>query len=331
MVLLALDRLETPSPDCWLDYVQRLSHSASESDRLEVVFGGCLPGGMHKAGQGVFRRSKSQAPPALPPPPPNQSNHHGKTKFTIVGPFLVHKLLGPKRTPPRPPTAQKRRPGAGGRVLTYIYKPHLMRFQPPLSYLFTWPHNPPHALQAFTAIMKGRMTEEELRIWFMRIDANANGSVDWDEFSTYLLLEGQQTKSQETARTEYIPHVSPVTSRDVAHSDMVTRVLVHPRTGKYYTFSRCPCRLHKRRCRLSLTVCLGGGGADPRNNQHNPQCANCWALLMRKRHRKERRPQRPSESIDPRSTRREGRVTVQGPVKKPQPDEMSHRGRGGCY
>ena len=38
---------------------------------------------------------------------------------------------------------------------------------------------------------------------------------------------------------------------------------------------------------------------DPRNNQHNPQCANYWALLTRKRHHKEHRPQRPSGSIDP--------------------------------
>ena len=30
-----------------------------------------------------------------------------------------------------------------------------------------------------------------------------------------------------------------------------------------------------------------------------------------------------------RSTRREGRLTVKGPVKRPQPDEMSHREGGG--
>ena len=38
---------------------------------------------------------------------------------------------------------------------------------------------------------------------------------------------------------------------------------------------------------------------DPRNNQHNPQCANYWAPLTRKRHHTEHRPQRPSEHSDP--------------------------------
>ena len=38
---------------------------------------------------------------------------------------------------------------------------------------------------------------------------------------------------------------------------------------------------------------------DPRHNQHNPQCADYWALPTRKRHHTEQRPQRPSEHSDP--------------------------------
>ena len=38
---------------------------------------------------------------------------------------------------------------------------------------------------------------------------------------------------------------------------------------------------------------------DPRNNQHNPQCANYRAPLMRKRHHQEHRPERPTERSDP--------------------------------
>uniref|UniRef100_A0A7S1IYZ1 EF-hand domain-containing protein n=1 Tax=Eutreptiella gymnastica TaxID=73025 RepID=A0A7S1IYZ1_9EUGL len=91
---------------------------------------------------------------------------------------------------------------------------------------------------AFSKIMKGRMTNAELSLWFMKIDANANGSIDWDEFSTYLLLEGEQAKSQEIARTEYIPLAVPQKPREHLHSDMISRMLVHPRTGKYYSFSR---------------------------------------------------------------------------------------------
>ena len=91
---------------------------------------------------------------------------------------------------------------------------------------------------------------------------------------------------------------------------------------------------------------------DPGNNQHNPQYANYWAPLTRKRHtpppsaqpqhtnhwaprtrkrhQQEHRPQRPTESRQRVATRRnmqrEERMTVQGPVKKQQPDGMSHRG-----
>ena len=63
---------------------------------------------------------------------------------------------------------------------------------------------------------------------------------------------------------------------------------------------------------------------DPRNHQHNLQCANYWGPLTRKRYHKAAaavRTQRPDAA-------REGeeRVTVHGPVKKPQLDGMSHRG-----
>ena len=61
----------------------------------------------------------------------------------------------------------------------------------------------------------------------------------------------------------------------------------------------------------------------PHNHQHNPQYANYWAPLTRKRHHKAHRPQRPSERSAP--TQWEN-VNVQGPVQKQQPDGMSHRG-----
>jgi hypothetical protein len=37
----------------------------------------------------------------------------------------------------------------------------------------------------------GQGNEEELRKLFMRIDANSDGTVDWDEFSSFILLENQ--------------------------------------------------------------------------------------------------------------------------------------------
>ena len=107
---------------------------------------------------------------------------------------------------------------------------------------------------------------------------------------------------------------------------------------------------HPERCR---------GGADPRhgvwvaegNNQHNPQYANYWAPLTRTRHtprhiqhspgtptpglrecgndtsKSTGRSGRQKKAAPRRNMRRDERVTVQGPVKKQQPDGMSHRGR----
>ena len=89
---------------------------------------------------------------------------------------------------------------------------------------------------------------------------------------------------------------------------------------------------------------------DPHNNQHNPQCANYWAPLTRKRHipphpaqprhtndwaprtrndtSKSTGRSRRQNAATRRNMRREERVTVQGPIKEQQPDGMSHGGGG---
>ena len=91
---------------------------------------------------------------------------------------------------------------------------------------------------------------------------------------------------------------------------------------------------------------------DPGNNQHNPQYANYWAPLTRKRHIPPHPATAPARqrlglrergndtsgstgrsgrqnTATRRNMRREERVTVQGPVKEQQPNGMSHRGGGG--
>ena len=87
----------------------------------------------------------------------------------------------------------------------------------------------------------------------------------------------------------------------------------------------------------------------PGNNQHNPQYANYWAPLTRKRHipphpaqpqhtnhwaprtrkrhRQEHRPQRPTERSDPTQHAKGRAGDCPGPpVKKQQPDGLSHGG-----
>ena len=67
---------------------------------------------------------------------------------------------------------------------------------------------------------------------------------------------------------------------------------------------------------------------DPRNNQHNPSTPTTG--LCERENVTSRNTGRSSRqnAATRRSMWREERMTVQGPVKKQQPDGMSHRGGG---
>ena len=69
---------------------------------------------------------------------------------------------------------------------------------------------------------------------------------------------------------------------------------------------------------VSGRIPRGGTPQQPAQPRHT----NHWAPQTRKRHQQEHRP----NAATRRNMRREDRVTVQGPVKKQQPDGMSHRG-----
>eukprot|EP01012_Entosiphon_sulcatum_P043513 TRINITY_DN5785_c0_g1_i1.p1 TRINITY_DN5785_c0_g1~~TRINITY_DN5785_c0_g1_i1.p1 ORF type:complete len:1237 (+),score=171.78 TRINITY_DN5785_c0_g1_i1:705-4415(+) len=94
-------------------------------------------------------------------------------------------------------------------------------------------------LAAFRPVVGNTMTDDQLRVWFSKIDFNANGYVDWSEFSTYVLLEGQQGQLQDGVKYEYVKTSLHMTNRpELWHRDMVTTLLVHPRLNRYYTCSR---------------------------------------------------------------------------------------------
>jgi WD40 repeat protein len=107
---------------------------------------------------------------------------------------------------------------------------------------------------AFARKLGQTMTDEQLRLWFMRIDASANGAVDWDEFSSFLLYSTERIETIVTSSGVALEEVSfvkdPVsaiangTSASATrvsgynHADSMTRILVHPRNGKIYTSSQ---------------------------------------------------------------------------------------------
>ena len=52
--------------------------------------------------------------------------------------------------------------------------------------------------------MHGHVTDDELDRIFMKVDTNCDGTVDWDEYLTYMLLEcrGQDTMNVKVSNIE---------------------------------------------------------------------------------------------------------------------------------
>eukprot|EP01062_Namystynia_karyoxenos_P080483 TRINITY_DN8685_c0_g1_i1.p1 TRINITY_DN8685_c0_g1~~TRINITY_DN8685_c0_g1_i1.p1 ORF type:complete len:1509 (+),score=324.09 TRINITY_DN8685_c0_g1_i1:92-4618(+) len=94
----------------------------------------------------------------------------------------------------------------------------------------------PEFVEAFGAIM-GERTTEELKLWFMRIDANASGAIDWEEFSSNLLFQHKGVPDNGRNR-EFVSTTQPDPRKGIGHKGQVSTVVVNERTGTYWTASR---------------------------------------------------------------------------------------------
>ena len=75
------------------------------------------------------------------------------------------------------------------------------------------------------------MNDKQLRQLFMRIDADSNGSVEWNEFMNYMLLENQTLSSMKQEHFEYVKSNKPDPAphkEKLCHSDMITDIIVIP-------------------------------------------------------------------------------------------------------
>jgi WD40 repeat protein len=80
----------------------------------------------------------------------------------------------------------------------------------------------------------------------MRIDANSDGSIDWEEFMNYILLENETLSMMRAETCEYLnPKIPDPTSsmKTNTHRDMITDCLLVPNTEssehwRYFTSSR---------------------------------------------------------------------------------------------
>jgi len=51
------------------------------------------------------------------------------------------------------------------------------------------------------------MSDKEFRQLFMKIDADSNGSVEWNEFMNYMLLVNQTLSSMKKEHFEYVKSI----------------------------------------------------------------------------------------------------------------------------
>ena len=95
---------------------------------------------------------------------------------------------------------------------------------------------------AFGGVLGRDMSKEQLTHLFMKIDANSDGTVDWDEFTNFMLLESQSSSGHNTTEgasklIEVDPRNEP-NPKHLHHSDMMDGILQLPKIERLFTYSR---------------------------------------------------------------------------------------------
>ena len=85
------------------------------------------------------------------------------------------------------------------------------------------------------------LSHEQLIHLFMKIDANSDGTVDWDEFTNFMLLENQAAADMsDKSYSERLQEAGPAdpNPKHVHHRDMMDGILHLPALDKLFTHSR---------------------------------------------------------------------------------------------
>ncbi|KAJ3094945.1 hypothetical protein HDU97_007427 [Phlyctochytrium planicorne] len=95
---------------------------------------------------------------------------------------------------------------------------------------------------AFGMVLGKGLSEEQMAQLFMKIDANTDNTVDWDEFSTFMLLRAErQSMMLEEANTTLFdlpPPMIPVPHHQTPHRESIISVIYLQNQKKYVTCSR---------------------------------------------------------------------------------------------
>ncbi|KAI9207639.1 WD40-repeat-containing domain protein [Polychytrium aggregatum] len=93
--------------------------------------------------------------------------------------------------------------------------------------------------EAFGMILGQGLNEEQMSHLFMKIDANIDDSVDWDEFSTFMLLQAEgHNKMKEEAETQLFDTEVRRSALLTPHKDAIVRILFLKKSSRYVTCSR---------------------------------------------------------------------------------------------
>ncbi|KAJ3065105.1 WD40 repeat domain 95 [Podochytrium sp. JEL0797] len=85
--------------------------------------------------------------------------------------------------------------------------------------------------EVFGKVLGGNLSYDQMTMLFMKIDANSDGTVDWDEFSTYMMAGSM-------GETEHLINVIDEKIRKLIngpHKDMIKRIDFVPKERKYVT------------------------------------------------------------------------------------------------
>ncbi|XP_013775753.1 WD repeat-containing protein on Y chromosome-like [Limulus polyphemus] len=101
---------------------------------------------------------------------------------------------------------------------------------------------------AMTALLGGHMDEHELELMFMKIDTNCDGTVDWEEYLNYMLLEYLEKDSMSSTVREKPFHGKLRLISNIDHRGSIVRISFYPSSlqsisdsdnlsGRYLTLS----------------------------------------------------------------------------------------------
>jgi len=95
-------------------------------------------------------------------------------------------------------------------------------------------------INVISKVMGSDTDEKIFTQLFMKIDANSDGSVDWDEFTNFLLSENQGIDQMgKDSQADFI--ITPMPVSPEPHRDMITTVCSVDKNQMYYTGSRDGC------------------------------------------------------------------------------------------